>query len=52
MTDHSFLKPVSHLPLSNFHEVKQIDRPQQESRFTMSSFVGYLEEGPAIILWS
>jgi hypothetical protein len=39
----------------NFHEVKQLDRPQEESRLTVSSFAGYLNSktnGPALILWS
>jgi hypothetical protein len=39
----------------NFHEVKLIDRPDAETRFTMSSFMGYLDSdagGPTIIMWS
>lgn len=40
----------------NFHEVLAIENPEKVSRYTFSSFIGYLPptapEGPAIILWS
>ncbi|OCL05614.1 hypothetical protein AOQ84DRAFT_298585 [Glonium stellatum] len=40
----------------NFHEVKALDKPHRESRYTMSSFVGLLPSskarGPKLIMWS
>lgn len=39
----------------NFHEVRPLDRPHEESRYTVSSFVGLLPSSagmPELVLWS
>lgn len=39
----------------NFHEVRPLDRPKEQSRYTVSSFVGLLPPsagGPKLVMWS
>ncbi|KAI1342747.1 hypothetical protein F5Y15DRAFT_428705 [Xylariaceae sp. FL0016] len=47
---------LSFMNSRNFHEVRPLDRPNEESRYSVSSFVGLLPPsstgGPELVMWS